>query len=70
MINKERLVDLYKRLFEDYIDSLIEINRLEEIEKEHQKLNGELQKRITYYEDICKGKSIQELGMSDLYKED
>lgn len=46
------------------------IKELEEINKEHQKLNGELQKKLTYYEDICKGKSIQELGMSDLYKED
>lgn len=88
------------------------IKELEEINAEHQKLNGELQKRITeleeidnkeardalhmllhcalkdkefetqkeqFYivlryikklEEICKGKSIQELGMSDLYKED
>lgn len=70
MINKERLVDLYKRLFEDYIDSLIEINGLEEINAEHQKLNGELREKIKELEEINKGKTIQELGMSDLYKED
>ena len=69
MINKERLVDLYKRLFEDYIDSLIEINRLEEINVEHKKENGKLQKRITDLENILKGKSIHELGISELYND-
>lgn len=52
------------------------IKELEEIEKEHQKLNGELQKRITELEKenktlkaINRGKSIRELGVSDLYGE-
>lgn len=54
-----------------YISELEEENkRLEEINKEHQKLNGELQKKLTRAEEIIKGKCIQELGLSDLYKED
>lgn len=47
-----------------------EIDRLEEINKEHQKINGELQEKLTRAEEIIKGKCIQELGTSDLYKED
>ena len=86
MINKEELEVLNKKLDlldeeafyyvwndkeRDIVRKLIEENkRLTELEEEHQKLNGELQKKLTYYENICKGKSIQELGMSDLYKED
>lgn len=74
------------------------IKELEEINEEHQKLNGELQEkytklenhyncrlkdiemlnahieklnaRIKELEETLKGKSIQEMGMSDLYKED
>lgn len=46
------------------------IKELEEINTEHQKLNGELQKKVSYYENLLKGKTIQELGLSDLYKED
>lgn len=46
------------------------IKELEEINKEHQKLNGELQEKLTRAEEIIEGKAIQELGMSDLYKED
>lgn len=79
----EILEDLLKKYYKDYkpmescvtidivaIQSLIKrYKKLEEIEKEHQKLNGDLQKRLTYCEDICKGKSIQELGLSDLYLE-
>ncbi len=69
MKNKDRLIELYKRLFDDYIESLIEINRLEEINKEHQKINGNLQKRINELENILKGKSIQELGISEFYND-
>jgi len=53
------------------------INNYIEIEKEHQKINGELQEKLTKLEkenkrlnEIIEGKSIQELGMSDIYKED
>lgn len=75
MINSEELYKRDRRLnLRNLADSILELldetDRLEQINKEHQKLNGELQKKVTYYEEICKGKSIQELGMSDLYKED
>ena len=54
-----------------YISELEEDNKNQkEINKEHQKINGNLQKRITELEEICKGKSIQEMGTSNLYKED
>ena len=65
-LDYEGCFDLLKTL--NYYEA--RIKELEEINEEHQKLNGELQKKLTYYEDICKGKSIQELGVSDLYKED
>lgn len=61
--SRNKLADRIAKLIKEYQD-------LEEINAEHQKINGELQKKLTYYEDICKGKSIQELGMSDSYKED
>ena len=45
--------------------------------KEHQKLNGELQKKLTKVEnenkrlqEIIDGKAVQEMGTSNLYKED
>lgn len=60
--SRNKLADRITNLIKEYQD-------LEEINEEHQKLNGELQKKVTYYEELCKGKSIQELGMSDLYKE-
>jgi len=53
------------------------IKELEEINAEHQKLNGELQEKLTKVENenkrlqgIIDGKVIQELGTSDLYEED
>lgn len=53
------------------------IKELEEIEKEHQKENGNLRQKIKRLEkkneelkaDLA-GKTIQEMGMSNLYKED
>lgn len=45
------------------------IKELEEIEKDHQEINGNLQKRIDELENILKGKSIQELGISELYND-
>ena len=52
------------------------IKELEEINKEHQKINGNLQKELTELEKenkklkaINKGKAIRELGVSDLYEE-
>lgn len=55
---------------------LKEYKRQKEINEEHQKLNGNLQKRITELEKenktlkaINRGKSIRELGVSDLYGE-
>lgn len=45
------------------------IKELEKINKEHQKINGNLQKRITDLENILKGKSIQELGISEIYND-
>ena len=63
-------LDIYKTLEN-------RIKDLEEIEKEHQKLNGELQekltkaeKRIKELEEIIDGKVVQEMGISNLYKED
>lgn len=75
MINSE---ELYKRdrrlnlrnLANSILELLDETDRLEQINKEHQKLNGELQEKLTRAEEIIEGKTIQELGMSDLYKED
>ena len=49
---------------------LNEYKRQKEINKEHQKLNGELQQRITELENTLNGIAIQEMGTSDLYKED
>ena len=77
------LEDLIEKYYKDYkpmenwvsveivaIKSLIErYKELEKTNEEHKKLNGELQKRLTYCEYICKGKSLQELGLSDLYLE-
>jgi len=61
----------YYQIVDNSIKNIIfRVKELEEIEKEHQKINGELQKKVTYYEELCKGKSIQKLGTSDLYKED
>lgn len=112
MISKEELEAVNH--IRDYIIELEEeIKDLKEINAEHQKLNGELQKKLTKLEkekhiwdltkiaccnaqncealnnairegleneklreensklkEIIEGKSIQELGMSDLYKED
>lgn len=61
-----------------YISELEEDNkRQKEINKEHQKLNGELQEKLTRYKiknevltEIIEGKTIRELGTSDLYKEE
>ena len=51
-----------------YISELEEENkRQKEINKEEQKLNGELQEKLTRAEEIIKGKSIQEMGASKLY---
>lgn len=47
---------------ENYVKKSVFLNLLKE--------NGELKDRLIIAEEICKGKSIQELGMSDLYKED
>ena len=56
---------------EDTIKILKEqINELEEINEKHQKLNGELREKIRNLEEIIDGKSIQELGTSNIYKED
>lgn len=53
-----------------------ELQNQKEINKEEQKINGNLQKRITELEKenktlkaINRGKSIRELGVSDLYGE-
>ena len=46
---------------ENYVKKSVFLNLLKE--------NGELKDRLIIAEEICKGKSIQELGMSDLYKE-
>ena len=73
MIDKEEIEDLEYQLNLKQIEIYklsTELKELEEIEKEHQKINGNLQKRITELEGICKGKSIQEMGTSNLYKED
>jgi len=67
LIDKQE--DRIKELEADSYEQNNIINNYIEIEKEHQKLNGELQKQLTYYENICKGKSLQELGLSDLYLE-
>ena len=56
-------LDIYKTLEN-------RIKELEEINAEHQKLNGELREKIKELEDINKGKTIQELGVSNLYGED
>lgn len=66
------LVKLYKKEKEKN-------KELEVINEEHQKLNGELQKKITELEtennnllkiqETIKEKVIQEMGMSDLYEE-
>ena len=83
MINKEEIENLIEemtklrpdqlseegqKLFNTVMQIIDERDRLEEINEEHQKLNGELQQRITELEEICKGKSIQELGVSKLYE--
>jgi len=62
----EMLDIIYKYISELEADN----KRQEEINKEHQKINGNLQKRITELENILKGKSIHEMGTSNLYKED
>lgn len=67
----ETYANSYKWILLNLIDKQENrIKELEEINKEHQKLNGELQKRITELENILKGKSIQEMGTSKLYEED
>lgn len=54
-----------------YILELEEENKKQtKLNEEHQKLNGELQEKLTKAEEIIEGKAIQEMGMSDLYKED
>lgn len=86
MINKEEIELLNKKLDlldeeafyyvwndkeRDAVRKLIKENkRLEEVEKEHQKLIGELEVKLTEYEDMFNGKVIQEMGTSNLYKED
>lgn len=56
---------------EDTIKILKEqINELEEINEEEHKINAELTEKINKLEEIIEGKSIQELGTSNLYKED
>ena len=42
--SRNKLADRIANLIKEYQD-------LEEINKEHQKLNGELQKKLTYYEN-------------------
>lgn len=60
-----------ENILAENVDNLIKRNiDLEEINEEHQKINGNLQKRITELENILKGKSIHEMGTSNLYKED
>lgn len=53
------------------------IKELEEINEEHQKENGKLQEKLTRCKiknevliEIIEGKTIRELGTSDLYKEE
>lgn len=60
--SRNKLADRIANLIKEYQD-------LEEINEEHQKINGELQKKITKLEEINKGKSIQEMGVSKLYEE-
>ena len=66
-----------KLIAKGILEIIEENERLEEINKEHQKLNGELQEKLTKVENenkrlqgIIDGKVIQELGTSDLYEED
>ena len=72
-----RLKDRVEELESDNYEQNNIINNYIEIEKEHKKINGELQEKLTELEqenkrltEIIEGKSIQELGMSDIYKED
>lgn len=48
----------------------LELENQKEINEEHQKLNGELIEENKKLKEIIEGKSIQEMGTSDLYKED
>lgn len=100
---KNKYTEVYEEYYQQVDNSIknliFRIKELEEINKEHKKLNGELQEKysklenhyncrlkdiemlnahieklngkIENLEETIKGKSIQELGMSDLYyKED
>lgn len=46
------------------------IKELEKINEEHQKLVGKLIEENKQLKEIIEGKSIQEMGTSNLYKED
>ena len=82
MINSEELDKRDRRLnLRNLADSILELldetDRLEQINKEHQELNGELQEKLTELEkenkrlqEIIDGKAVQEMGTSNLYKED
>ena len=62
LIEYEKQLDL-DYVEENYVKKSVFLNLLKE--------NGKLKDRLIIAEEICKGKSIQELGMSDLYyKED
>ena len=76
-IEKDIRNEKLRKFANDILEVLNENERLKEIEKEHKKINGELQEKLTELEqenkrltEIIEGKSIQELGMSDIYKED
>ena len=71
---KEKIEELEKEIEEKQENRTSE---LEEINEEHQKLNGKLQDKITRLEiknevliEIIEGKTIRELGTSNLYKEE
>lgn len=69
-IEKDIRNEKLRRFANDILEVLNENERLKEIEKEHQKQMGEIEAQLTYYESIVNGRTIQEMGLSDLYKED
>ena len=65
---RDRRLNL-KNLADSILELLEEVARLEEINEEHQKLNGELREENKKLREILEGKSIQEMGVSKLYEE-
>lgn len=69
--------DYYQQVDNSIKNLIYRIKELEEINEEHQKLNGELQDKLIRLEiknkvitEVIEGKTVRELGTSDLYKED